>query len=254
MLQDAVLPGGRSCGSKAQSCGIATGMARRPKGAAPAREGGDAAARQGQRRAPRPALGGGRQDLCLRDPGREEDAGRAVRGPQPARSSTISCSGRTGRRVARAARSSPTISTARCPISSIMTSPSSSSRARRSPRSRPTRRAHGLALPLGVVAWERFQLRLPCLLHQGRPGEGPRSCTISRKCPPADANDELPGLSAFYKDEDGRRLPHLFELCAGAGRADRHLDDPRPRARRAATRKRSWTGCAATTSTTRRRR
>ncbi len=43
----------------------------------------------------------------------------------------------------------------------------------------------------------------------------------------AEGNDELPGLSAFVKDETRRGLPQLFQLWARARRADRHLYDPR---------------------------
>ena len=65
---------------------------------------------------------------------------------------------------------------------------------------------------------------------QGGPGQGERSSTTLPKRRPSASHDELPGLSAFYQERRRRGVPHLFELRARAGGADRHADDPRPRA------------------------
>ena len=42
--------------------------------------------------------------------------------------------------------------------------------------------------------------------------------------------DELSGFSAFYRDERRHGVPHLFDLCAGAGGLGGDLDDAGPRA------------------------
>ena len=43
-------------------------------------------------------------------------------------------------------------------------------------------------------------------------------------------SEEAPGVSVFYKDADGRRLPHLFQLRARRRTDARRLLLPRPRA------------------------
>ncbi len=47
---------------------------------------------------------------------------------------------------------------------------------------------------------------------------------------PADANDELPGLSAFYKNEKGEIFHTYSSYARGLEETDRHADDPRSRA------------------------
>jgi len=73
-------------------------------------------------------------------------------------SSTTSCGGANWGTAASAARSLPTMSTAPTCIWRITTSASLLSPARRCPRWRGIQTAYGLALPMGVVDRERFQL------------------------------------------------------------------------------------------------
>jgi hypothetical protein len=67
-------------------------------------------------------------------------------------------------------------------------------------RDRSVQETHGLALPVGVVVWKRFQLRLSCVVHQGRNGSGQGVYNYGR---PKFPSEEAPGASVFYKDKTG---------------------------------------------------
>src|SRR5258708_3795925 len=74
-------------------------MDRSPQSAFGARKGIHPRARPAKRGAPRAALGQGRQDLRVRRPKRQADAGRSVRGPQPAGGAAFHVRARLERRL-----------------------------------------------------------------------------------------------------------------------------------------------------------
>ena len=77
--------------------------------------------------------------------------------------------------------------------------------------------AHGLALSLGLVLRQRFQFRLPRLLHARRSSpSGKVFYNFSEIDATARGHDELPGLSAFYKDEAGDVFHTYSSYARGA--------------------------------------
>ena len=95
-------------------------------------------------------------------------------------------------------------------------------------RDRALQAAHGLAVQVGVLVRQRLQPRLPRDLHAGGAGQGRgllqlRHGGLSRP-------RKLPGVSVFYKDDAGDRLPHLLDLRARRGGDDGHLQHARPHA------------------------
>jgi len=72
-------------------------------------------------------------------------------------------------------------------------------------------KAHGLAVPLGVVKRDRFQLRLPCVDVEGRTGKGEVYYNYGMQKFPS---EERPGTSVFYKDAAGS----IFHTYSSYGR------------------------------------
>ena len=120
---------------------------------------------------------------------------------EPAHRLPLHARPRLGSRAARAAPSSPTISTAPSSICRSATWPSSRSRARRSPRSRPTsgawaggshgsRRSAATSTSISTSPSPRSELAK---------GRSTTTTTGTRS-----DSDELPGASVFYKDATAR--------------------------------------------------
>ena len=76
--------------------------------------------------------------------------------------------------------------------------------------------AHGLEISLGVVARQRFQFRLQCLVHAraARAGQGAYNFEMIET-----QMDELPGCSVFYKDEGG----NVFHTYSSYGRGNEEV-------------------------------
>ena len=72
--------------------------------------------------------------------------------------------------------------------------------ARAAGRDRALSPAHGLAVPVGVLAWQRLQPRLRRQLHAGRTGQGRGPLQLRHAALPG---EEAPGVSVFYKDDAG---------------------------------------------------
>ena len=73
--------------------------------------------------------------------------------------------------------------------------------ARAAGRDRGVQEAHGLALHVGVVLRQRFQSRLPRVVHAR--GDGPAARSTTTTAIRSSRSEEAPGASVFYKDEDG---------------------------------------------------
>ena len=119
----------------------------------------------------RAALGQGREGVCVRHPGREENAGRAVRQQQPADRLSLHVAmgprpglqellvaGRPCRR-----RQCPSRQSRRLVRRDL---------ARQAPRPRGLLEADGLEVRFRFVLRKRFQLRLPCVVHRRADGVG----------------------------------------------------------------------------------
>ena len=116
-------------------------------------------------------------------------------------SSTTSCWGRTGKRVARAVRIWPIISTALRSISRNAMSPSSWYRVRRCPEIEEFKARMGWRFQMGVVVRQRLQLRLSGLVHAGGKGRRARwSITTPQSEFPS---EERPAPERVSKDAAG---------------------------------------------------
>ena len=155
-------------------------MARRAQGAAGQGEGFQPARVTPQRRAARPALGQGREELCVRRPGRQGNAGRPVRRAQPAHRLSLHARSRLEGRL-------PELLVPRRPFRRRRDPPRPARRdadrrfARAARRDRGLQEAHGLEVQMGVVVRQRLQLRLRRLVHPGGKGLRQASSTITRK-------------------------------------------------------------------------
>ena len=155
-LPSPMITGGIRCNAQDR---IAQGVAGCPQGASRAGEGVHPPARSAQRRAAHAALDQGREELRVRWAGRQADAARAVRRPQPADRLPLHVRSGLGaglpellvprrphRRRARASRA------ARRHAAGGL--------ARAAARDRGLQEAHGLALQVAVVLRQRLQRRL----------------------------------------------------------------------------------------------
>ena len=143
---------------------------RRAQDAAGAREGADPPARPDRPRAPRAAVGTHREGLRLRRARRPAHARRAVRRPAPAAGAALHVRPGLGARL-------PELLLHGRPHRRHERAPGASRRharrrlARAAGRHRALSPAHGLAVPVGVVARQRLQPRLSRQLHAGRSGQ-----------------------------------------------------------------------------------
>src|SRR6185312_8972197 len=150
---------------------LAAGMDRRAKGASGARKGIHAGARPTERRAARTALGQGREELRVRGPWRQGNAGRPVRRPQPASGPAFHVRARLERRLqellvlgGRIRSHDPPSRRARHFAGrDIAGAPAKAAR---------IQGADGLDLRLAVLGRRRFQLRLRGSVYQGRDRTG----------------------------------------------------------------------------------
>ena len=73
--------------------------------------------------------------------------------------------------------------------------------------------AHGLVVSLGVIVRQRFQLRLPGVVHQGtaRCRQG-----LSQLRSPSEHDDGARRLQRLLQGRGGKHFPHLFDVCARA--------------------------------------
>ena len=115
-------------------------------------------------------------------------------------SPTTSCSDRTGTRAVRAARSSPIASTARASISPIATSRSCASRTRPTRSSRPIASAWDGRRPSSRRFAATSTTTSTCRSPRARPSTEPSTTSTRSEHP----YEELPGISAFAKTDDGR--------------------------------------------------
>ena len=78
-------------------------------------------------------------------------------------------------------------------------------------RDRSIQEAHGMEVQMGVVAWQRFQPRFPCLPVYAKKGarQNWNPTTPMTEFP----SEEAPGLSAFIKNEAGEVL-HTYSSYA----------------------------------------
>ena len=163
-------------------------------------EGVHAGARRARRRAPRPALGQGREIVCLRRPAGKGNAGRPVRRPQPARRSTTSCSAPTGRRDVRSCShwadsfNGTIVHFNHRDVTMVAVSRAPYAKARGVPAK------DGLGLQVALVVRDRFQLRLSGFLHAGRDRAEGRALQFHPWRP---ARSEREGVSVFFKDPAG---------------------------------------------------
>ncbi len=141
-------------------------------------------ARPAQRRAPRPALGEDRQDLCVRHHRGQAHARQAVRRPQPAHRLPFHAGARLERTAASAARSLSITSTARWCTSRNATSPSSACVARAAAGNRGLQARMGWHFRWVSSHDTDFQLRLPRLLPPGGDRQRPRRLQTTRPSPP----------------------------------------------------------------------
>ena len=143
------------------------------------------------------------QDYVFDTPGWAPQPCRAVLRPQPVASSTTSCWGRTGRPDARAAPSSPTTWTARCRIWSTTTS--ALSRYPRAPLAKimDYKTRMGWRFPWVSSFGSDFNFDFGVSFTPRTAAGSARSPTTSPRSTAPKRHDELPGLSAFFKDEAG---------------------------------------------------
>ncbi len=201
-------------------------MACRAQGAAGPRKGADAPARPDRPRAPRAALGARREELRLRRARGTARARRSLRGPPPAAGAALHVRpglgaglqelflhGRPCRRHEHPPRAS------RRHLRGHL--------ARAAGRDRALPPAHGLGVQVGVLAWQRLQLRLQGQLHAGGRGHRKDRLQLRQVAP------HRRGVARHQRVLQGRRgrsLPHLLDLRPRRGSDDGHVQHARPRA------------------------
>ena len=117
-------------------------------------------------------------------------------------------------------------------------------------RDRARQAAHGMALPVGVIAGQRLQLRFRRVVQAGagRARRGRvqlRHHLLRRRGPPRHLG--------LRQGRGRERLPHLLDLCPRRRTAGRRLQLARPDAQGPQRGGPPWIGCGCTTSTTRAR-
>ena len=197
-----------------------SGMAGGAPGAPRQGEGVHPAARRARARAPRAAVGEGREGLCVRRAGGEGDARRPVRRQGPAHRPALHVRPGLERRLPellvldrqlqrhrRASR--PSRHGVRPGV------------ARADRQARGLSQAHGLEPALGVVAPQRFQLRLRRVVRAGGEGEEVQFRHPGAVRPGSARPQRLPARRGRHD------LPHLFDLCPRARRPERRLSPAR---------------------------
>ncbi len=159
-------------------------------------------------RAPRAALGQGRQDVCVRGPGRQGDARPSCSATAASCSSITSCSARIGPKAVRAARSGRTTTMASSCTCSIATCPWSPSREPRWTSSRPTRSAWA-GISNGCRRWAATSTAT--ITSPSRPRSRRRQSITTK--PAGFGSSEAPGVSVFAKGADGR-IFHTYSCYA----------------------------------------
>src|SRR5947199_1065869 len=203
---------------------VARGMARGAQGASGKGKGIHAAARPAERRAARDAVGEGGQALRVREAGGQGDAGRPLRRPAPADRVPLHVRPGVGGRV-------PELLLPVRPYRRRRRAPRAARRdaaggvASASPADRSVQEAHGLALPVGVVARDRLQLRLSRVVQEGRDGEGRRGLQLRPARIPERGG---PRPERLLQGRARRGLPHVFQLRARTRPVGRRVQLPRP--------------------------
>ena len=163
------------------------------------------------------------KSLRVRHAGRQEDAGRPVRGPQPAHRQVLHAgAGPEGRLRRLLVRGRP-----RRRHAGASAEPRRllrRGRAGAAGRDRGLQDAHGLELPLGLLLRQRLQLRLRCLLHAGAAREWLGVLQLSHRPGAARGPVRLRGV---LQGRAGPDLPHLLDFRPRPGRGARHLHVPR---------------------------
>ncbi|CAA9437484.1 MAG: hypothetical protein AVDCRST_MAG64-3904, partial [uncultured Phycisphaerae bacterium] len=185
----------------------------------PARRAGPAAARA--------AVGQGRPELRLRRDAGEGRAGRPVRRAQPTARLPLHVRPGLGRGV-------PELLVRVRPPRRRHGTPGGPGRVagdglpRAAAEDRGVQAADGLAVPVGLVARELVQPRLPRPLHARGAGHGRRVPQLHDGAVPQ--RGSAGGERLLQGPGDRRGLPHVLHFRPGAGRDARHVRAARPRA------------------------